>query len=67
MQPLKFGNGCVVSYHTLLAMQLFIHAVIKVNSCQQNGPLVTHRARAAAAMVLTKFSRGKSVPRMAKG
>ena len=26
MQPLKFGNGQVISYRTLLWMYLFIHA-----------------------------------------
>ena len=29
MQPLEFGNGQVISSHTLLAMCLHIHAGIK--------------------------------------
>ena len=33
VQPLKFGNGLVISSHTLLNMWLLVHAVIKVNPC----------------------------------
>ena len=33
MQPLKFGNGYVISSDTLLTMRLLIHAGIKVNPC----------------------------------
>ena len=29
--PLKFGNGYVILSHTLLGMQLLIHAEFKVN------------------------------------
>ena len=31
VQPLEFGNGYVISSHTLLCMWLFIHAGVKVN------------------------------------
>ena len=31
LQPLKFGNGSVISSHTLLGMRLLIHAGVKVN------------------------------------
>ena len=31
--PLKFGNGIVISTHTLLGMWLLIDARIKVNPC----------------------------------
>ena len=31
MQPLMFGKEQVISSHTLQWVQLFIHAVIKVN------------------------------------
>ena len=33
VQPLKFGNGLVISFQTLLDMWLFIHAGIQVKSC----------------------------------
>ena len=33
--PLKFGNGYVISSHTLFGMRLLIHAGIKVFPCQQ--------------------------------
>ena len=36
--PLKFGNGYVISLHTLLAMWLLIHAGIKVNTYYKRGP-----------------------------
>ena len=29
--PLKFGNGKVISSHTLRGLWLFMHAVIKMN------------------------------------
>ena len=32
-QPLKFGNGLVISSHTFLGMWLLIHAGIKVTPC----------------------------------
>ena len=31
VEPLKFGNGLVISSHILQGMQLLIHAGIKVN------------------------------------
>ena len=33
VQPLKFGNGYVISSHSLLGMWLFIQAGIKVKPC----------------------------------
>ena len=33
MQPLKFGNGEVISSHTVLDMWLLIYAVIDVSLC----------------------------------
>ena len=38
VQPLKFGNGKVISSHTLLCMWLLIHAGIKVNPRWWKGP-----------------------------
>ena len=32
-QPLEFGNGLEISFHTLLGIWLLIHAEIKVNPC----------------------------------
>ena len=33
VQPLKFGNGQAISFHTLLGVWLLIHTGIEVNSC----------------------------------
>ena len=38
--PLKFGNGYVISYHTLLGMWLPIHAEIQVKPWCQEGSWV---------------------------
>ena len=32
VQPLKFGNGFIISFHTLLSMWLFVHVGIELNS-----------------------------------
>ena len=40
--PLKFGNGQVISSHTLLGMWLFIHLEIKVNLCGKCNPWCLH-------------------------
>ena len=37
--PMMFGNGQVISSHTLWYTFLLIHAEIKVNPCLQKGPL----------------------------
>ena len=33
LQPLKFGNGYVITLHILLGMLLLIQAGIKINPC----------------------------------
>ena len=38
VQPLKFGNGEVISSQILLGMGLLIHAEIKVDLCQWKEP-----------------------------
>ena len=37
--PFKFGNGWVISLHTLLGLWLHIHTGIKVNPCWWKEPL----------------------------
>ena len=37
-QPLKFGNGCVISSHTVLDMILLIHDGIKSHHVSKMGP-----------------------------
>ena len=39
MQPLKFGNGYVISSHTLMAIWLLIHVGIKVKHCSKRAPV----------------------------
>ena len=39
--PLKFGDGSVISSHTLLDMWLLIHAWIKVKPCKLKWPQVS--------------------------
>ena len=33
VQPLKFGNELVISYHIFLALWLLIHAGIEISQC----------------------------------
>ena len=40
VQPLKFGNGYIISSHTLFGLRLLIHAGNKVNPCWWKRPLV---------------------------
>ena len=40
VQPLKFGDGKVISSHILEGMWLFIHVGIKINPSQLKGPQV---------------------------
>ena len=43
--PLKFGNGKVISSHTLLGMWLFIHVRIKLNILVKGAPGSPRRRR----------------------
>ena len=38
MQPLKFGNGYVISSHILSCMQFLIHGGVKVNHVSKGDP-----------------------------
>ena len=59
-RPLKFGNGQVISSHTLLDMWLLIHADIKVKQYWCKGPWYMYFVRfvdtAQGCQVLLNFN-----------
>ena len=53
MELLKFGNGYVISSHTLLGMWLLLHAGIVVNHVSKTGPSYSGARKKYRAVVIT--------------
>ena len=54
-QPLKFGNGQIISSHTLLGMWLLSHTENEVNPCWKRGPWHKHFCRSKATDILFRL------------